>query len=177
MGSGVYTPPLKGWSDALTSALKDFGVDIEKKDAERHSQLFFDACVEGVKLFPDVIPFLTEVSEYILAVLSNAPHQDTVRKLKRLMIHQKFKYISGPEDVSCYKPDPGFFDEVKLVQKKIGFGAIIYVGDSLVSDVECARKAGISAVLLDRYGVHDEQALDVPVIQSLNELPRLLDTL
>ena len=51
------------------------------------------------------------------------------------------------------------------------------VGDSLPHDIEGARRVGMRGVLVRRTGPgisHDPDADNVPVIQTLMELPRLL---
>jgi putative hydrolase of the HAD superfamily len=51
-----------------------------------------------------------------------------------------------------------------------------HVGDSLEADVEGARAAGLRAVLIARDGASEPPPAGVPVIASLSELPRTLDS-
>ena len=48
------------------------------------------------------------------------------------------------------------------------------VGDSLPHDIEGARRLGMRGVLVSRAGPVASCPPDVPVIQSLRELPALL---
>jgi FMN phosphatase YigB (HAD superfamily) len=48
------------------------------------------------------------------------------------------------------------------------------VGDSLPADIEGARRLGMRAVLVARSGAAPGCPADVPVIQSLRELPPLV---
>jgi HAD superfamily hydrolase (TIGR01509 family) len=50
----------------------------------------------------------------------------------------------------------------------------VMVGDSLLHDIEGARRAGMRAVLVSRSGPIEPPAADVPVITSLAELPKEL---
>jgi putative hydrolase of the HAD superfamily len=50
----------------------------------------------------------------------------------------------------------------------------VMVGDSITHDVEGARRLGMRGVLVDRMGTIAVPPPDVPVIQSLRELPPLL---
>ena len=52
----------------------------------------------------------------------------------------------------------------------------VHVGDEPFSDAMGASRVGISAVLLDRLGVHAD-VLDYPKIRTLDELPSIIDTL
>jgi len=73
------------------------------------------------------------------------------------------------------KPHPSIFSAaLRLV--KVDPAEAVMVGDSIRQDVEGALRAGMRAVLLHRGDRPPERAseLDVPIIQSLRELPPLL---
>jgi putative hydrolase of the HAD superfamily len=73
------------------------------------------------------------------------------------------------------KPHPSIFSAA-LQLVNVEPSAAVMVGDSMRQDVEGALRAGMRAVLLHRGDRPPERAseLDVPVIQSLRELPPLL---
>ena len=75
------------------------------------------------------------------------------------------------EAVGAPKPDPRAF-----LAACAGLGeppdAVLYVGDEPETDVLGARSAGLSAVLLDRYGTAPPE--ETAVIRSLAELPAFL---
>jgi FMN phosphatase YigB (HAD superfamily) len=48
------------------------------------------------------------------------------------------------------------------------------VGDSLAHDVEGARQLGMRGILVSRSGLVENCPPDVPVIQTLRDLPPLL---
>lgn len=85
-----------------------------------------------------------------------------------------FDFEVYSERSGCAKPDPAIF---RLACEAAGCRAreLVHVGDSLRQDVLAAREAGCPAVWLRRGpGVIDAPA-GVPVIGSLDELPRLLE--
>jgi HAD superfamily hydrolase (TIGR01662 family) len=72
------------------------------------------------------------------------------------------------------KPHPSIFEAgLKLVGVDDPAEAVM-VGDSLLHDIEGARRAGMRAVLVSRSGLIHPPVSDVPVITSLVELPRQL---
>jgi putative hydrolase of the HAD superfamily len=75
-------------------------------------------------------------------------------------------------DHGFMKPHPSIF---KAALREMGVPAeeAVMVGDSLAHDVEGARQVGMRGVLLSR-GRCEADALRVPVIRSLGELPGLL---
>jgi putative hydrolase of the HAD superfamily len=69
------------------------------------------------------------------------------------------------------KPHRSIFEAgLKLVGVDDPVDAVM-VGDSLLHDIEGARRAGMRAVLVSRSGLVDPPADDVPVITTLADLP------
>lgn len=71
------------------------------------------------------------------------------------------------------KPHPSIF-EAALNGLGASSGESVMVGDSLLHDVEGARRLGMRAVLVSRAGTRPECPPDVPVISTLRDLPPLL---
>lgn len=74
------------------------------------------------------------------------------------------------------KPHPSIF-EAALKLANVEASDAVMVGDSLSQDIEGARAVGMKGVLVRRsetISPNDDQAIDVPVIRSLRELPELL---
>ena len=71
------------------------------------------------------------------------------------------------------KPHPSIFE---TALRRIGAERheAVMVGDSLVHDIEGARRFGMRAVLVSRSGPRAGRPPDVPEISSLRELPPLL---
>lgn len=71
------------------------------------------------------------------------------------------------------KPHPSIF---KAGLRAVGVEApqAVMVGDSIAHDIEGATRLGMRAVLVARAGLSEPAPPDVPVIQSLRELPPLL---
>ena len=71
------------------------------------------------------------------------------------------------------KPHRSIF-EAALRAAAVEARAAVMVGDSLTHDVDGARRLGMRGVLVARSGLPANPPPDVPVIQSLRELPPLL---
>ena len=71
------------------------------------------------------------------------------------------------------KPHRSIF-EAALRAVEVAPGDAVMVGDSLTHDVDGARRLGMRGVLVDRSRTVVAPPPDVPVIQSLRELPPLL---
>jgi HAD superfamily hydrolase (TIGR01662 family) len=71
------------------------------------------------------------------------------------------------------KPHPRIFESALRLAAATPEESVM-VGDSLVHDVEGARRLGMRAVLVSRGASADACPSDVPVIRTLRELPALL---
>jgi HAD superfamily hydrolase (TIGR01662 family) len=76
-------------------------------------------------------------------------------------------------DHGYMKPHPSIF-EAALQQVAVQPHEAVMVGDSLLHDIEGARRLGMRAVLVSRSGRAEDCPPDVPMIRSLHELPPLL---
>lgn len=74
------------------------------------------------------------------------------------------------------KPHPSIF-EAALKLAAVSPAEAMMVGDSLTQDIEGARRVGMTGVLVRRSDTSSETlAGDVPVIRSLAELPKILES-
>lgn len=79
------------------------------------------------------------------------------------------------EELGCAKPNPRIIHEALAQLGGISPTAALMVGDSLKSDIECARNAGCDACWINGKRVPRESSLPIRYeIQSIAELPELL---
>jgi HAD superfamily hydrolase (TIGR01662 family) len=76
-------------------------------------------------------------------------------------------------DHGYMKPHPSIFEEA-LRRADVDASEAVMVGDSLPHDIEGARRLGMRGVLVARRGIPPVCSPDIPVIQSLHELPPIL---
>jgi putative hydrolase of the HAD superfamily len=122
--------------------------------AEALFQAFSDPA--AYRLFDDVRPALDELARrgIILGLVSNfEPWLDEVLALQG--IDGRFAAVAVSGKLGVAKPDPRIF-KAALDQTRADPGATVHVGDQLVNDVAGAAAAGITPVLIDRFGRHPD---------------------
>lgn len=123
------------------------------------------------RVFPDVLPALEELRErgLRLVVVSNWDWSLPLW-LERTGLSPLFDGVVSSAVAGHAKPSPEIFrTALELVGAEPG--EAIHVGDSISSDVDGARSAGVRPVLIARAGSPPE---DVDAIESLAELPSLI---
>jgi HAD superfamily hydrolase (TIGR01549 family) len=125
-------------------------------------------------LYDDVAPALEALAgqDLLLGLISN-----THRCLESFQEHF---HLDGLIDVAVssaqhgyMKPHPSIF-EAALNLAGVSAGDAVMVGDSVMQDIEGARRVGMRGVLVRRASESDPAKLDVPVIRSLRELSALV---
>ena len=110
----------------------------------------------GYRLFDDVRPALDELAGrgITLGLVSNfEPWLDEVLALQGITDRFAAVAISGKLGVA--KPDPRIF-KAALDEAGADPAATVHVGDQPVNDVAGALAAGITPVLIDRFGRHPD---------------------
>lgn len=118
-------------------------------------------------LYEDVVPTLAALRArgYRLGIVSNFNWQlPAIAERLGLMPYLERVIVSAR--VGYRKPHPEIFRQA-LAAFGVREQEAVYVGDSLRIDVQGARRAGLSAVLLDRDGAYD---VDAPAVRSLSDL-------
>lgn len=123
-------------------------------------------------LFSDVEQALVDLSAggYRLAVITNVT-EDPTADLARVGIRDRFEGVIASCLVGCEKPDPHIF-RAALETLGVEPHQVVHVGDQYEADVEGARAAGITSVLLDRHDLQEGRHPNR--IRSLTELAPLL---
>jgi putative hydrolase of the HAD superfamily len=156
------------WTDYHTVVLKEAGIapsggliktiiaDMQKTKYE-------------LVAFSDVVPALGALSArgFGLGVISNAD-RDISPLLEKAGISGLLQMRLTSKDAGASKPHPDIF---RKGAEKMGVapGEALYVGDQWVVDVQGARGAGMTALLLDRGGYFSE----VPASEKIGSLSEL----
>jgi len=129
---------------------------------------------EGCVLFPETREVLSELKNrrFKLGVISNFDNR-AYTVMRSLEILHFFDAVTLSSETGYCKPDREIFD---AAIKALGVSApeALFVGDHLQDDVEAGIKAGLSAVLIDRWNRH-ETTSSVRRMSSLREIIPLLD--
>ena len=117
------------------------------------------------KPFPEVIDALKRLKEdYKLVIVSNEPAGAVEEILDKFEMKDLFDKVIISSEQGTIKTHKLF--DVALEKTGMSKDEVIMVGDSIQSDIEGAKKAGIRAVLVDRKGRREYE----DKIRTLTEL-------
>ncbi len=121
------------------------------------------------QLYSDVRPTLRALRQRAvpMAIISNF-RPDLEDYLRRLRIRSYFRFVICSSVVGLAKPDRRIFD-LAVQQAGVPAQQIYYVGDDLSDDVAGSRNAGLTPLLIDRNGYHEN-----PPCQRLRDLRELI---
>ena len=169
---GVYRPePFLRYVSRVLTRMGAVGDGIETCALEIYDEW---ALCHHFTLYDDVAPTLAalQAAGYRICLISN-----THRCLDSFQSHFDLEpFITAAVSSSEHgylKPHPSIF---RAALDRVGACAEggVMVGDSMIHDIDGARRVGMAAVLLVRSGQAPETTDGVPVIRSLAELPDLL---
>ena len=134
-------------------------------------------CTDNTALYPGVAETLPELTEqYLLGVVTNKSLNFSMKILHTLGIDAYFREVLGGDSLPVKKPDPaGIF----FLAEKWGLDPgreMVMVGDH-ATDIEVGQRAGCKTVFIEGgIGIIRDLTPDF-VIQSMTELPDLLERL
>lgn len=161
----------RAWTDLYRAFLREFGVGGERLDRLAAQLYATFSSPSSYRVFDDAWPVLGSLRArgIRLGVVSNWESWLTrLLEASGLAELLDFAIISG--QVGIEKPDPRIF-AMACRAAAVPAEQICHVGDSLASDVEGARRAGMMAILLDRHG--RAVRADTRTIGSLSEILEL----
>jgi putative hydrolase of the HAD superfamily len=129
----------------------DFGI---KPDEELVSNLskMFEESIDSIDLFPHTINMLKSLRDqgFKIGLISNTSESvvDEIRKETQL-----FNYIDYPcfsFDCGVIKPNPKIFNQM-LIETKSKPDEVLMIGDSLIDDIEPAKRIGMIAIHFKEY--------------------------
>ena len=129
---------------SLVHTLERFGSDA---DAKELSNMMFEHWIKP-PIFEDSKEFF-EKSPLPVYVVSNIDTSDVLQAIAYHDLHPAGVFTS--EDAKSYKPRTELF-ELALMSTGLRPDEVIHIGDSVSSDVIGAKKAGIRALWLNRFG-------------------------
>lgn len=122
------------------------------------------------RTFPEVDEVLAELRRrgYRLGVVSNWDSR-LLPICDHLGLTEQMEFVIASALVGVEKPDRRIF-QMALSRIGISSDRAIHVGDDFEADVEGARGAGITAVLLDRDGTHPPERGGIPSLRGLLDI-------
>lgn len=125
---------------------------------ERYGRIFDANCTYHVTPYAGVVGMLKDLKErgIRLGVLSNKPHQQTVKVVREIFGDGIFDCVQGQQETVARKPDPAgvlrLMEEMQVTGEEC-----LYVGDSEV-DIRTGRNAGVKTISVT-WGFRTREAL------------------
>lgn len=138
-------------------------------DLEISPNKIFEKYESQVKIFSEAIPLLEELKkDFILIVITAMPREFLIPKMKKLEKYFKFSF-SALSDFKELKNSEIYLKISKSLN--VHPEQILHIGDHWEFDYLAARKAGMSAIYLDRTNTKKGKY----IINSLSEAKKIID--
>jgi YjjG family noncanonical pyrimidine nucleotidase len=169
----------RGETDQATLRLERFRrlaaeLGIANLPLERVSAFYLEALACQPQLLPGALETIRALAaRYPLALITNGIAAVQNKRFAASPITRCFQSIVISEEVGIAKPDPRIFDPAL---RTIGVAAadVLYVGDSVTSDMAAARNAGMDFCWINPRGAPlPEGHAPVYIITAISEFPAL----
>ncbi len=165
----------------IAAILAELGLARSNRLIAKLTWAFQDSWVGGLRMpegNPTVLRRLVDAG-HRLGIVTNFQQPDIVPDiLDSFGIREYFRPVVISATVGYRKPYPELF---QLALTELGMEEsperVAYVGDNLSDDIDGARYAGLSPILIDTKSQHKSHDPSVPRIRSLVELPKVLQAM
>lgn len=139
---------------------------------ERISAFYLDALSRQHALLPGALGAVRALARvFPLALITNGIAAVQRRRLAASPVTPYFRAIVISEEAGVAKPDPAIFAPA-LRAIGVAAGEVLYVGDSVSSDMAAARNAGMDFCWLERRGAAAPDGYaPALIVSSVRELP------
>ena len=173
-------PVFRKINDLLWRQLEEGGLTFSELK-KRRWKMFRNEMHESSIPVTNAMEMLKELSQqYMLCTASNGPYEQQVHRLILAGMDHYFAMHFISEEIGYSKPDPRFFEvafERINRNRSVPFAKeeILIIGDSLTSDMEEGRRAGIHTCFYNRNGI-DIHGIQVDyAVNDLAEIAGLLE--
>ncbi len=153
-------------ADAFKEVCREFDIPVKEFIIDNLVGLW-NKNVFLASLYDDTVESLKQLREkgVKIALVSNCPDNNVEPVLEKFALSEFFDVILLSHKEGLLKTDKEFYDRV-LENLDLEKDEVIVVGDSYMSDIKGAEKAGIKAIMIDRKDKRDYENK----IKSLLEL-------
>lgn len=165
----------------ISETLKHFGYTLKETDERivRAADAFAEAFA-GQMTMKDYVPTVLKQlrRKYKLGLISNFAYPPGVTTtLKRFNLAKFFDVILISGDVGWRKPNQRIFQKA-LESLRVDASETVFVGDSVLFDIEGPKKVGMKTVLIRKSSTGEKETGNPDaVINELDELPTVLENL
>jgi len=167
----------RGETDQITLRVERFRrlaveLDIPDLSHDRLSAFYLEALSGQPQLMPGALATVrTLAKKFPLALVTNGIAMVQRRRFAASPITAYFQAVVISEEVGIAKPDPRIFAPA-LEKIGVAAGEVLYVGDSVTSDMAAARNAGMDFCWLNPDGIPvPDGYAPAFVIADIKELP------
>jgi putative hydrolase of the HAD superfamily len=161
--------------DRMRAVCRQLNVFCKPADIEYWVETYFRIVDQEISVFPDVYEVLEQLSAYRCIIATNGAFVIQSRKLDRTGLYPAFERFVCSVEEGVAKPNLEFFRRI-VYAMDVSAQECLMVGDSYNHDVLPPRIIGMHSVLIDRVSTSIHADKDF-AIQSLHELPRLIESL
>jgi putative hydrolase of the HAD superfamily len=157
-------------SRRVMSTLSQFGSEIGAAAALELFQRYWAHYEKCWRAYPDALPLLRALKgRFKIGVITNGDGTMQRGKIQACGVEPFLDSIIVSGEAGAAKPAPEIFDKSRL---SLGLNPdkLAYVGDRLEVDALAAQAAGWKGIWLNRKGMPGNEAAQVQVIHSLEEL-------
>jgi len=170
MEEAMMTTKFTSLREAFEAVCKEFKIECSQAKMEELIGMWNKSWMLA-KPYEEVQEELAILKEkYSLILVSNTDTFSISQVLDKFQLRGLFDHIFLSCEVGLIKTDPKFMKKV-LKEAKLAAEDCVLVGDSIHSDMEAAKEAGIKSVLMD----HKQRQHFHPKIRNLKELSSILD--
>ena len=126
---------------------------------EIYGRIFDENCTYHVTPYEGIVQMLKSMKDkgIKLAVLSNKPHQQTVKVVREVFGEEMFDFAQGQKEEIARKPDPAGVNYL-MEQMGVSQEECLYVGDSEV-DIRTGKNAGLRTISV-AWGFRSKEVLE-----------------
>lgn len=169
MERAMMTQKFDSLSNAFKAICQEFKIEIHEEKIAELVGLWNKSWMLA-QPYPEVVEELKKLGEkYKLILISNTDCFSVTQVLDKFNLRKLFDRLFLSCEVHQIKTDKNFFKLV-LEEMRLSPEDCLMIGDSILSDMRAAEKAGIKAVLINRKGRRDYPTK----IESLKDIERFL---
>lgn len=143
-------------------------------DGKQANSLYQESLSSQTWLIPHAKEVCLELSKHhTLSIVTNGVGTTQKRRFSTSEIFPYFSHILISEDIGVAKPNKEFFDEAFNLIKCTDRHKILFVGDSLSSDIQGANNVGIDCCWFNPKGTINNGQLQITY--TITDLRQLLD--
>lgn len=169
MEQAMMTKKFDSLREAFENVCEEFKVECTEEKMEELIGMWNKSWMLA-KPYEEVQEELGKLKEkYKLILVSNTDNFSINQVLDKFQLRTFFDHTFLSYEVGLLKTDKKFLKKV-LKETKLSPEDCVFVGDSILSDMEAAKEAGIKGVLMD----HKQRQHFQPKIRNLKELQDIL---